>query len=57
MGDRERPSTPSPEELAAANLQLSEFLAKVKSVPEADKKLNTSEKFAGPVGREVTDED
>lgn len=55
MDEEARQRTPSAEELERADIQLREFLAKIKAVPEVDRKLQESDKFAGPIATKVID--
>ncbi|MEO6116197.1 MAG: hypothetical protein ABIP33_07415 [Pseudolysinimonas sp.] len=45
----------TPEEIAAVNERGLEFLRKINAVPEADRTLLTSDKFAGPIAEIVVE--
>lgn len=45
----------TPDEIEESNARIQEFIRKMKSVPESERTLLTSEKFAGPVGRPVAE--
>lgn len=55
MVDEAMPPKPSSEEIAAAEKVAREFLQKIATVPEGDRKPLTSEKFAGPIAQTVLD--
>lgn len=50
LGGKSGDSLPSSKEIAQADNLARDFLAKIESVPEAEKNLLTSEKFADPIG-------
>lgn len=45
------PVPPAPEEIEAANKAIDDFLAQRATVPENEKTILGSEKFAGPIGQ------
>ncbi len=51
------PEKLTPEEVEKVNARAREFLARINAVPEADRVLLTSDKFAGPIATEVVEPD
>lgn len=55
MTDEDRPTLPTPEEVAAADALARQFLEQISAVPTEERTLLGSDKFAGPIAELTVD--